>query len=86
MYDPSLNCFCLNHCKGVHEMSAIKNLVEEAIEYLNTVDTEYCCYCGERRDSKWSCCGENHFETFKDMDKENQQVFIDEYLAGDFYD
>lgn len=67
-------------------MSAIKDAVQDAIEYLNQSTTEFCCYCGERRDAKWWCCGENHFETFKDMDRENQQVFIDEYLAGERYD
>jgi hypothetical protein len=46
---------------------------------MNLMDdsTEYCCYCGSVKVS-FSCCGENHFETFADMSPEDQQAFFDE--------
>jgi hypothetical protein len=36
----------------------------------------YCCYCGEAQVS-FSCCRENHFETFAEMDKRAQECFLD---------
>lgn len=45
-------------------------------EELMQDGTEYCCYCGTERHS-FGCCGEVHFETFAQMDKENQQLFLD---------
>ena len=44
-------------------------------EYMKD-STEYCCYCGCEQ-VRFSCCGENHFETFAEMSKENQDNFID---------
>jgi hypothetical protein len=38
--------------------------------------TEYCCYCGQAK-YRLSCCGENHYETFAEMDKENQDYIVD---------
>jgi len=37
--------------------------------------TEYCCYCGTAKVS-FSCCGENHFETFAQMCPEDQDEFL----------
>jgi hypothetical protein len=36
----------------------------------------YCCYCGNEQTS-FACCGENHFETFADMDAQRQNEFLD---------
>ena len=40
--------------------------------------TAYCCYCGMEQTS-FSCCGENHFETFAQMDKANQDEILSNY-------
>jgi hypothetical protein len=36
----------------------------------------YCCYCGNKQVS-FGCCGENHFETFAEMDAQRQNEFLD---------
>ncbi len=38
--------------------------------------TEYCCYCGQAK-YRISCCGENHFQTFAEMEKEDQDYIVD---------
>ncbi len=43
--------------------------------------TQYCCYCGDAKHS-FGCCGENHFETFAEMDGVRQQ----EFMAYEGYD
>lgn len=43
-------------------------------EYMSD-STTYCCYCGTEERSL-SCCGENHYETFAEMSKENQLNII----------
>jgi hypothetical protein len=47
-------------------------------EELMQDDTQYCCYCGGEK-VRFQCCGENHFQTFADMDKQDQ----DEFLQGE---
>ena len=37
--------------------------------------TEYCCYCNDVK-TFLSCCKENHFVTFQDLDDETQEVII----------
>jgi hypothetical protein len=37
--------------------------------------TTYCCYCGMVQ-VNFSCCGENHFETFAQMNKETQESIL----------
>jgi hypothetical protein len=44
-------------------------------EELMEDGTEYCCYCGTPKASL-GCCGENHFETFAQMDSDAQQEFL----------
>ena len=39
--------------------------------------TTYCCYCGMVQVS-FGCCGENHFETFAEMNKETQDSILRE--------
>ena len=41
--------------------------------------TEYCCYCGQEK-YRFGCCGEVHYETFAEMDKENQDAIVDALL------
>jgi len=43
--------------------------------YMND-DTQYCCYCGEGRGERFSCCSENHFETYAQMYKERKEEFL----------
>ena len=38
--------------------------------------TQYCCYCGQAK-YRFGCCGENHFQTFADMEKEDQDYIVD---------
>lgn len=38
--------------------------------------TRYCCYCGQEQ-VRFGCCGENHFETFAEMDERTQEEFLD---------
>lgn len=38
--------------------------------------TAYCCYCGMEK-TGFACCGENHFETFSEMDFQAQEDFLD---------
>lgn len=44
-------------------------------EFLGS-GTRYCCYCGQEQRS-FGCCGENHFETFAEMDARTQEEFLD---------
>lgn len=50
---------------------------EELKQELLKDSTAYCCYCGVKKGERWHCCGENHFETFAEMDKETQEEFLD---------
>ena len=45
--------------------------------------TEYCYYCGATRGDRIGCCGENHFGTFADMYKEDQDAIVDELLEDE---
>ena len=38
-------------------------------------DTQYCCYCGQEK-VRFHCCGENHFQTFAQMDEDEQEEFL----------
>ena len=49
---------------------------QERFDELLEDPTEYCCYCGNVR-SGIGCCGENHFETFAEMDMKRQEEFMD---------
>jgi len=49
---------------------------EDLRQELMDSSQAYCCYCGEAQTS-FSCCQENHFETFAEMDKEQQELFLD---------
>ena len=40
-------------------------------EELMADDTQYCCYCGGEK-VRFSCCGENHFQTFAQMPADEQ--------------
>ena len=45
--------------------------------------TEYCYYCGSTKGERIGCCGENHFGTFADLYKEDQQAIVDELLEDE---
>ena len=40
-------------------------------------ETQYCCYCGLKRGHKFGCCGENHWQTYAQMDASDQKEFLD---------
>jgi hypothetical protein len=48
---------------------------QERYEELMQDTTSYCCYCAEVQHG-FGCCGENHFETFAEMDKQRQEEFM----------
>ena len=48
---------------------------EERLAELMEDDTEYCCYCGSKK-VRFSCCGEVHFQTFSEMDSEDQADWL----------
>jgi hypothetical protein len=43
---------------------------------------EYCVYCGQAKYRR-GCCGENHYQTFADLYKEDQQAIVDELLEDE---
>ena len=49
-------------------------------EELMTDGTQYCCYCGDEK-VRFQCCGEAHFETFAQMDKDEQDEFLEAELV-----
>ena len=49
-------------------------------EEMMADDTQYCCYCGDEK-VRFSCCGENHFQTFAQMDKDEQDEFLEAELV-----
>lgn len=51
------------------------NLIERAIEELSS--DKYCPYCLEAQGEKWHCCQENHFLSFNDLYKSDQEEMID---------
>lgn len=55
---------------------------EEIKSELLNDDTEYCCYCGVVKHS-FSCCEENHYEKFSEMDPYDQEEIIAERLLND---
>jgi hypothetical protein len=49
---------------------------EELRQELLVDSQTYCCYCGQAQVGL-GCCGENHFETFAEMDERTQKEFLD---------
>jgi len=49
-------------------------------EEMMTDGTQYCCYCGDEK-VRFQCCGENHFQTFAQMDKDEQDEFLEAELV-----
>lgn len=41
---------------------------------------EYCYYCLKPKGDKHHCCSENHFGTFADLPKDDQDTIIDEEI------
>jgi len=54
----------------------MKNFIQEFKE--EHANIEYCCYCIEERGNKMSCCSENHFVPFSDLDDSTQMEIINE--------
>jgi len=56
----------------------MKSLFEQYREQFS--DILYCCYCLEPKGESYSCCQENHFIEFKDLDIEEQKEIINAEL------
>ena len=56
----------------------MKTLFEQYREQFS--DILYCCYCLEPKGESYSCCQENHFIEFKDLDIEEQKEIINAEL------
>lgn len=63
-------------------MTEFDKLRQKIFEDLMSSSTEYCCYCGQEK-HRFSCCGENHFETYADMYPDDQQYILDEMVADE---
>lgn len=50
---------------------------DTVFEELRSSGREWCPYCLEPRLGKASCCGENHFALFEDLDQESQQAMVE---------
>lgn len=59
----------------------VKNVIEEIME--DEANVQYCCYCVERRGTKMSCCGENHWIEFRDLDDDTQLEIVKEILQDE---
>ena len=53
----------------------MKSFKAEVRYNLMHSSTEYCCYCNDVK-TFLSCCKENHFVTFADLDDETQDEII----------
>ena len=38
----------------------------------------FCCYCGEAKGDKFSCCDENHFVPFNELDDDMREAISSE--------
>lgn len=63
-------------------MSQAQVTREQLRQELLLDGTRYCCYCGQEQ-VRFGCCGENHFETFAEMDSESQDYILDEVWEGE---
>lgn len=61
----------------------MQSLYEEYKQEFMKSSQEYCCYCGDVR-TRVGCCGENHFETFADMDDDVQHDIINWEIESSF--
>ena len=52
---------------------------EELRQQLLASSAQYCCYCGTPKGSRLHCCEEKHFETFAEMDNDQQEYFLNEF-------
>lgn len=59
----------------------MNNIREQLRQELLADSKTYCCYCGNEQ-TGFSCCRENHFESFSNMSHQAQEDFLDaEYGA-----
>lgn len=56
----------------------MKTLFEQYREQFS--DILYCCYCFEPKGESYSCCQENHFIEFQELDIEDQKEIIEAEL------
>ncbi len=84
--DDSQRVYLFDHIDGMYsvcydgdEIFHLAAWTEVECEYhkeLMNSSTEYCIYCGEEKRSM-SCCEENHFQTYADMnDTSRHEVLL----------
>jgi hypothetical protein len=59
--------------------NVMKGLIAHYMELMGQV--EFCPYCMEEKGDKTSCCQENHFVPFSDLDTDSQLEIIKEELV-----
>jgi len=59
--------------------------MKELIEYYKELqkNVQYCCYCIELKNDAISCCQENHFVDFQDLDDDTQLDIITEMINAE---
>jgi sulfur relay (sulfurtransferase) complex TusBCD TusD component (DsrE family) len=62
-----------------------ESIVKETLQAImeDEANVQYCCYCVERRGEKMSCCGENHWIEFNDLDDDTQLEIVKEILQDE---
>jgi hypothetical protein len=60
----------------------MKDFFEQAKEDFKGV--YFCAYCIEAQGDKRSCCGENHFIDFADLDEDTQRDIIQDECDSSF--
>lgn len=58
----------------------LKTFADEIKDDFMKSSEMYCCYCVKPKGDKFSCCLENHFVEFSDLDEESQQLLIDDEI------
>jgi len=56
----------------------MKSVFEQYQEEFQGID--YCCYCLAPKGEKYSCCQENHFIPFEDLDIQEQKEIIEDEI------
>jgi len=59
----------------------MKEYKQELLTQHMRSDQEYCFYCLEPKYENASCCQENHFGRFKELDQEGQNDILEAEIA-----
>lgn len=61
-----------------YEMEQRRDFRAEIESEFMKSDRTYCAYCLEPQNEKIGCCKENHWLTFADLPKDDQDLLVDE--------